>query len=246
MSEINESNEARRQRLLGIENDSKIHDEKEVITKTNKVANFWFHHKWKVIIALFIVTVFTIGIVWALQRPEYDVEIAYFGPVYLKSQPFEDTMEALVDAMDDFNGDGERLINFVPTTYQGQGHLDNSEENKQLFGQVLTEQANLQALESMNNQMAAGQICLFIMDKEIYEKHYKGGFAALTELLGEKPESAYDGYSIDLSKTAFIEKYPAMESLLRNSVLCVRKNSVAKEETYNSAVLFFKKIVEME
>ncbi|MBQ7907050.1 MAG: hypothetical protein IJ309_03645 [Clostridia bacterium] len=246
MSEINESNEAKRQRLLGIENDSKIHDENEVITKTNKLANFWFNHKWKVIIIASIAIILTIGIIWMVQRPKYDIELAYFGPVYMQSQQFDDVTAALTDVMDDFDGDGQKLINLVPTTYQGQGHLENTTENKELFGQVLTEQANIQALESMNYQLASGQICLFIIDKDIYEKEYKGSFAPLTEIFGQRPDSAYDGYSIDLSKTQLTKKYPATEDIFKDCLICVRQNAVAKAESYEQAVALLKKIVEMK
>ena len=46
-----ESNEARRQRLLGIENDSKIHDQGLEITKGNFFKNLWYKRKWTVLIA---------------------------------------------------------------------------------------------------------------------------------------------------------------------------------------------------
>ena len=57
---VNESNAAKRLRLLGENMDEKIHSEEDEIKKGNFWQNLWYQHKWTIIICIF----FLIAALW--------------------------------------------------------------------------------------------------------------------------------------------------------------------------------------
>ena len=79
-TEQNESNAAKRIRMLGEEiAEDKPVDEKEI----DKVGNFWYHHKWKVIIIGFFTFVILTASIQFFSRQNPDVNLMYSGPDYM-------------------------------------------------------------------------------------------------------------------------------------------------------------------
>ena len=243
----NESNIARRERLLGTDMTDKIHDDEAEITKGSFFANLWYNHKWKIIIASVFIIVAIVGIVAMLNQKKYDMELSYFGPVYVKTDLHDDIQEALDQLVEDYNGDGEKRINFTCTTYQGEEGIENIPENQEFYNLILTANANTEALKSMNSQMSSGHISFYIMDKDIFEM-YKGHFITAEEFLGYKPEEKmlYDSRAVLLEETMLDERYPSLAPICKDTVICVQKIYTTRDETLESAKALFKAIVELE
>ena len=76
--------------------------------------NFWYHHKWTVIIVAFFVAVAVVGLVQMVNRPRYDTSVCLASPYKMNKEERAD-MEALFQRIcpDDFNGNGEKLVNLV-------------------------------------------------------------------------------------------------------------------------------------
>ena len=235
----NESNIARRERLLGTDMTDKIHDDEAEITKGSFFANLWYNHKWKIIIASVFIIVAIVGIVTMLNQKKYDMELSYYGPVYVKNDLYGDIQEALDQLIDDYNGDGEKRINFTFICYDGD--IKDTPENKDLLD------ANTKNLDAMNSQVNGGYISFYIMDKDIFEM-YKGHFITAEEILGYKPDEKmlYDSRAVLLEETMLDERYPSLAPICKDTVICVQKIYTTRDETLESAKALFKAIVELE
>lgn len=84
-------------------------EEKRELTREEKIQNWWYYHKWHVLIALVV-----IALVWDLgtdilterkNRPDYNV--AYVGSSYLPEDTVAQLTEALAQLGEDLNGNGK-------------------------------------------------------------------------------------------------------------------------------------------
>ena len=243
--DIHESNEARRQRLLGIENDDKIHDENEEITKGKFFANLWFKHKWKIIISLFFAVVLTICIVQIVKKDKYDLEVAYYGPVDINAELYSQMIDAFVTVY----GDKELKINLVKVLYQNEKQREESSKDQSFFGTVQQEQASREALESITFQLGHGAIPFVIIDTSLHESEgFVGRFLPLEEALGVEIDSGLlseSGRGIILQKTALAKQYTAFKDL-GDVVICITRGQNTKDEAYKTSIKLLKAILALE
>ena len=74
--------------------------------------NFWYHYKWVVIIVTFFLIIGIILTVQLVTRKNYDVYIMYLGDASIPDTKYQDIMDSFEKIADDYNGDGEILLNF--------------------------------------------------------------------------------------------------------------------------------------
>ncbi|MBP3495721.1 MAG: hypothetical protein J6K52_05875 [Clostridia bacterium] len=242
--EIGESNEARRQRLLGVENDSKIHDEKEEIREGNFFANLWYKHKWALIIGSFFLLIAIIMIAQSATDPKYDMEMGYFGPVYTNNKKFQAIVnDAFEKNLPDYNEDGESKINFYSTTYRNEEQM----KSEEFMDYVMSAGANREAKTSMDYQMMSGHTAFYLMDQKIYE-NYIDSFIKVEDILGYTPDEEImcGTKGVYLNKTKFASIYSTLSEFPADTVICIAKNNITSEDDIEKAKDFFKKIVEME
>lgn len=248
--EIHESNEAKRQRMLGVENNIKIHDEKEEIKQGKFWANLWFNHKWKIIIISFFLVVLLITIPQMISTKRTDLNVSYFGPVYITGTLHDEMQKALCSVMEDYNGDGEVMLNFTTVTYQGKSGIEDNEENESAFGKILSAQANQEAYKGINSEINSGHVAFYIMSKEVFDE-FKGYFMSIKDILGQDYVidecMIYNGKGIEISKTNFAKQYPILKGIFSSdTVICVEKIYTTQNSEIEGAKRLFKAILEME
>lgn len=235
----NESNIARRERLLGTDMTDKIHDEEAEITKGSFFANLWYNHKWKIIIASAFLLVAIIGLVQIIGKQKEDMKLQYFGRLYVDNELYANIIEALDPLVPDYNQDEKKEINFTSVCYRSD--ILDIPENKDLL------QANAKNLDVMNHQIYGGYISFYIMDKNVFDM-YKGNFITAEEILGYKPneEMLYESRAVLLEETMLDERYPALAPICKDTVICVQKIYITNEQDLERAKALFKAIVELE
>lgn len=251
----NESNAARRLRLLGIENDDKIHDEDATIKKGNFFQNLWYQHKWAIIIGAILLATLIIFCVSIATQPKYDMYISYTGPLYVDYETKNAIDYAFMEMSKDYNGDGEELLNFASITYQNEEQRKQSaEEMKDLYGGVLQDHENSKALDSIRSQMLSGVVALYLMDEKIYEE-YSSKMMNVSQLLGKDlDKSIMAGENgVYFKKTDFYrhmsgtEKGKALKNLPDDTVLCLMPKLVSMDkELHESSKDLYIKILSFE
>lgn len=223
----NESNAARRIRMLGDEIGEDIPvEEKEI----NKWENFWYHHKWKVILIGFFSFMAVTASVQFFSRQNPDVNLMYSGPDYITPNQNQAFCDVLENMMPDYNGDGELYVQLNDLVYLTAGQLAVKEAEAMEYGETyaIDRTANRQAEERFTYEIFGAESPLCILAEDQYAM-VKGedGFMSLKELYPEGEYTAHEGaiddYGVRLKETKFWKFYTAAKIFPDDAVLCLRR-----------------------
>lgn len=128
------------------------------LTKSSReirwLDNFWYYHKWKVIIAVFFLVVLVIGLVQIFSRVEYDVYVTVAVPYTMNADEngrFTELLQKFCPR--DFNGDGDLLV-YV----QGyQVYSDSEYESEKAYWEVRSEQFQINSVYNQSQIRAFDQ-----------------------------------------------------------------------------------------
>ena len=87
-------------------------DSRETMTKTEKRKNWWYYYKWYVVCGIIILLIVCdiISSRLGLLKKSPDFQIAYVGESELPPDTVSALEEAFASLADDFNGDGEVIV----------------------------------------------------------------------------------------------------------------------------------------
>ncbi|MBO5313581.1 MAG: hypothetical protein J6B29_06400 [Clostridia bacterium] len=250
--EINESNAAKRMRLLGIENDDNIHNEEMAIKKGSFFQNLWYQYKWGIIIGAILLAIAIIFIVQMANKPRYDMYLSYTGPMNVDIE-IRDALEySFVELMQDYNEDGEKTLNFASIIFQNEEQRkgDPNEVYKK-YGALMDDYGNSEALQNFHNQRLSGIVVMYLMDQTLYEE-YAASFMKIEDVLGYRPDSSVmaGDNAIYLKKTEFYkhmintEGGYALRNLPGDTVICIMpKLTTVDEDLHRDSIKLLEAIV---
>ena len=173
--------------------------------------NFWYHHKWAVIITVFFVVVAIICTIQLANRTQYD---AYFelignGGSITKTQ-HEDIISSLSRFVGDCDDNGEVSVLFSREVFI-------SDENDVVAG-VLNSNVTTFMREALYQDYF-----IFFIDPVLYESYKESGmFVPLENHVGPIPEEMmYDECAIKLSSCKITE-LPGISSIPENSLIVLK------------------------
>jgi hypothetical protein len=181
--------------------------------------------------------------------------IAYAGPLYTDGETKIAIEYAFGEMSEDYNGDGEKLLNYAGITYQNEEQRkQTAEQMKESYGIVQNTHANYEALDTIRSQMMSGTVAIYLMDKALY-KEYEASMLDLTELVGHGlDESIMAGKSgVYFKQTDFFyfmyatEEGRALNNLPSDTVLCILPClATMDDEMHANSVKIIKSILEFE
>lgn len=195
--------------------------------------NFWFYHKWKVIIAAAAIILVAIMCVQMCGNVSDDLTVMYAGSAYLTTVPnYKEIVGIFADALpSDFNGDGEKKVEFAALNIYSEEQIKEREEQRANDEDVvpINTYINTQEYTSFNRIMQTGEYSLCLLEEWLYGGVAKGVFCKLSDVLGYQPEYAIDSYAVYLRDTEFYKaNAEAFAAFPENTVLCLRMpNSLA-------------------
>lgn len=222
-----ESNAARRIRMLGESSDNVSDEYDEEPLKINKWSNFWYHNKWKVIIiAAFAFVLGTAAIQFANQSNP-DVSLLYAGPVYITPNENKKFCSAIESIMDDYNGDGKKYVQLNDLIFMTEDQieriLDEAEENDEDV--VIDRLSNSQVSERFTYEVFGGEASICILAEDQYKTVLaEGGFMKLSEIFTDDniPDSAIDDYGLRVHDMKFYKFYADDEMFPEDAVIALR------------------------
>lgn len=241
-----ESNAARRIRLLGIENDDKIHDTTREITKGSFFANLWYKHKWPLIIGVFFyVVIIALGATLIYQHfTKPDMSIAYNGPKEITKTELDKVNALFSELVPDHTKNGKVEISWTKNRY-----LTDEQFREQNDGKDMTEtqkQSMAQAYDQISNMIAYSDYNFLLIDTAIYDE-FSSSFFAISDLIPDKDysEISYNGCGIYLWKTEFAKQNPELFVIFpSDTVICIPKlmsKGHDKEAALLKAILEYEK-----
>ena len=198
----------------------------------SKLENFWFYHKWHLLITVFVIFVILVCVLQSMENKKDDVTLLLAGPYKMTATEVAALRTGLNDVLPtDFNGDGEKYAEMV--LMQIFSDAQEAEIKATPEGEMppyrgyIDPYYNDEQVTSFDNLIMAGEYSICVLDPWLFERvKGAGGLRKLSEVLGNVPESAVDEYGILLADTAFAKAYPVCEIFPEGTVICLRGKSV--------------------
>ncbi|MBE6600651.1 MAG: hypothetical protein E7640_05590 [Ruminococcaceae bacterium] len=251
------------------ENDIKVEG-----TGAAALENFWYYHKWKVIVSLFVA--FVIGVcVWScFAKPKIDISLLYVGsfdPMDAATQEMTETLSKIEPSSVGTNGVGlnmlsyyteeqakelaEKSVNAYIAEENKNGIFYDEEERLSLINRQIDRYNSITAdtQKSLGSHIGAGNYLLYLLDPAVYEAYRGNGvFVGLSSVFGDNiPLSAYSYDAIKLCETALYKNDPnGIGKLPKDTLICLRIEPVfggcggSHSEDYEKAVEMFKIMAE--
>lgn len=218
--------------------------------------NFWYHHKWAVIISSFFAVFILIGIVQMATRTEYDLKMVYAGPSVMiadeKAEKVRTVFAGFVEK--DITGDGKKtvLLNAYSVLSDEQLKHMNDEAKKENDSVYYDSSLRENAIKDVSTLLATGEVTICLFDEYVYGRFAgRDFFVALSDVLGYKPEQSYDDYAVRVGDTDFGKFFMSDGPIPDDTLICIRKpayltgtgDSKEMTEEYETALTTFAKIL---
>lgn len=252
-----ESNAARRLRLMGIS----VESEEEALPSKKKglkafLENFWYHYKFVTLMVLVAAVAIGVGVYQYVTKVTPDIYIMCSGPFYYDNT--EPLMKVFATVMDeDYNGDGEKVVNILHTMRYNSEQIAILEAEAEALGEKyeFDHSFNAREYERFQNELMVGESLICIMDPTLYaEVEDRGVFMTLEEALGYVPEEAADDCAIYLKDLKFAKFYKNVFDVMPDdTVIAIRSMTAAQqlkgekaEISHKNHLEVFRNIVEFE
>ena len=193
--------------------------------------NYWYHYKWVTVITLFFIIMGIILISQMINREESDINILYTGPHIFEVGEKNSVESAFCQIMpNDFNGDGKKLTQVADmTAYTDEQMLEAMEQAEKEGKTLIISNYAFEMVKSrFSQEVFAGESVICLLDRVWYDMVLENdGFVPLSEVLGYKPEYAFDDYGVFLKDTEFGQYFTALDALPDDTILCMRRISSA-------------------
>ncbi|MBE6646164.1 MAG: hypothetical protein E7611_00820 [Ruminococcaceae bacterium] len=222
--------------------------------------NFWYHHKWKVIIITFFAIVLIVGIVQMIKKEDYDIEITVATHTVYYTENLDSLEGALVGLMPkDINGDGKKNVQLSTYKIYSEEEIkaaNEAETDAEGNPIIYADEAyNKEQIKQFNSYVMTGECTIMIVSEYVYNDiiSRRTDDAVLThmsDIFGDKlPEGTTpDGYGVMLYKTNAYKDLDGFKWIPDDAIICIMRPFAFKqqkgEEKYANAVEYFKNIVE--
>lgn len=248
--EQNESNSAKKLRMLGDDMNESIHLESDKAVKGKLWENIWYRHKWAIILGGIALIMLLILCLTMCRTEKKDINIMYVGPEYNVSnvENIDAMEEKLALICPDYDENGEVEVSIPSLIYKSPDQLDKYKEENPDFDMSAMLSANNEALETFSAQIMSGELTVYLIDPYLYELQAKQACVPISEILGYEADSEllYDEKAVYFSKTDFAQHYSEFDILPEDTLICVVKTVATDDELLQNSCDFVKKIIEFE
>ena len=224
-----------------------------------KLENFWYYHKWKVIVITFFAIVLIVGIAQVAGKTEPDATIVIAVPETVTPLQSVDIGTALVPLMPgDSNGDGKKSVDVVAYAIYSEdemyeaNHTETETEKDGGWHYVPTvnQSYNVEKFEEYTEYLKTGEATILFVSEYLYSNLVvQERVRPLSDIFGENlPAGALaDGYGVRLGDLGVYDYVEALKVLPEDTVVCLLRPYIwgasSKEEKYSYCKELFKKIV---
>ena len=209
------------------------------------VTTFVREHRIAVFIVAFLIVAAVILTVQGINKTEYELYLMYCGPTYAASADiYGNIIEATKKACAD--GDDYPEVAFSTIVYVS----DELADYYQKEGIEYNGAYNAEALQNFDYALAAGEYCIMLLDRSLYDNTKDlDVFVPLSDL-GISTDDAYDSCAFNLKSLSIASK-PGYSSLPEDTVLVLRKKSFIQnlfankkkiDQRYEAQCEFFKQL----
>lgn len=221
----------------------------------SKISNFWYYHKWKVIIGALILICAIVCIVQLVTKEDPDGSVVIAVPETLDGEQVEAIERALIQFFpEDVDQNGKKYLDvyFYSVYTEEEMESANTEETDEDGSYVTKVSRNYvtEQVKQYNTFLQTGECSVVIVSEDLYAKLKSNDLVrTLESVFGkELPKGAIeDGYGVRLGDTYVYEYCSELQVLPEDSVICLLRpylvGTSSKKEYYKAYQQFFVNIV---
>jgi hypothetical protein len=244
-----ESNSAKKLKAFG-ETEEIIHSPKHDDVEIDKKANFWYYHKWTVIICAFFAVVLLVFVITMATKKKNDIQVIYAGPVEITAS-LTDMQNAFASLNVDYNNDNTGRVLISKYIYKSLAEIEKEKAEADKRGEQydVTNQLSISGHEknTLNQVLISGEFSVMLFSPVLYEENSKN-MCTVKDVLGYELDSDLvtpDGKGVYFKKTEFAKENPCFDVLPDDTILCILvKTYNVKDKDYQNRQDFFKAIIE--
>ena len=211
-------------------------------TLKGKAQNFWYHYKWHSLVAFVLIIAILICSLQFCSKESYDSYILYAGSKSISRTrtdgdvaEIETVISSLKRITDDFDGDGEKNINFLGLQYL-------SSEEASALGNNVNDALLMSDKSTLSSILEHSEYYLCFISVAVYEDYHLVGSNELFIDLTEHKDAYsdleyYNDCAIYLSSTGAYD-LPGLSSLPEDTLICIRRPSVLGAKSDEHTQLF--------
>lgn len=220
-------------------------------TFVSRLSNFWYYHKWKVVIALFIIVLLSVTISQCVSNTKADTTVMYAGSRNMGKSDFNAVRAAFAEYLpEDFNGDGSYEVDIAAHNIFSKEQIEDRADRSKTDTNVIpvNNYVNTSELRSFDNLVMTGEYSIMIVEPWLYERvASSGGLRKLSDVLGETPEKRVDEYAYPLYETRiYLENKELFADFSPDTVICFRSKGILTDRSgtkYAEQEKFFVSII---
>ena len=230
--------------------------------------NLWYHHKWKIIAALFIMAVLIVVVVQCAHREKAgDVTLMTVGPYGFTTEEakLRDLKNCLATYLPaDYDGDGEKRVTLVYYSIYSEEEIAaaaaRTDENGDPAGEGVNRSYNADQYQQYSQHLRLGECSVLFLSPWLFEEQTAletTGLADLSQIFDARPAGAIvpeggdaEGsyYGVRLSETALWRDNSAVRNALpEDTIICLYRPGLSgensKPEIYQRSVDYLKALV---
>lgn len=208
MSNINEKNKIEDKTEQGVPN---VPSDALSYSFKQKIDNFFYHYKFHTIVAVFLTFVIIWTIISSVGKNTEDAYIGYIGDNSYTQEEIQTITQNISSALKHL-GDGEDyIIDFRPYNYLSAEQIEEEASRAEALGRDYEYYPvkNEKNFESFMSELQMGDIAVWFVSGEVYERMDKSNLLPIEYILGYVPEGAVDEYALkcsDLDITSVVKR----------------------------------------
>lgn len=204
----------------------------------SRLDNFWYHHKWKVLIIGFFAIFLIVGIVQMTTKTEADITVTVAThTIFYKENvaALEGDLTSLMPS--DRNGDGKKVINLKPYKIYSESELKAANEaetdadgNPVIYAD---EAYNKEQIKQFNSFIGTGECSVMILSEYMYNDLVSRRtdvslLIPMSEIYGDSVPAGVmsDGYGIRLKQTGAYDYFASLHTIPDDAVICIMRPHV--------------------
>lgn len=187
--------------------------------------NFWYHHKWHVIVPAFFLILFVICFVQCSTKESGDVTVTYAGG-YTMTAEEQQILKNTLNAISPKKDGQENTLKNVLVTYpiytddELRALFTDQDGNFDNYGFQTAKMQSADQLNGFASFVKTGESSVFFVSPAVYEAQNLDYLAVpLSDLFDTVPANAYDAYAIRLADTEFYRYYEAIHFLPEDTLI---------------------------
>ncbi len=202
-----------------------------------KFENFWYYHKWHVIVGVATALVLGFLLFQSFTKTDPDATVLYAGQCYLPPDSVTEMERIFTTALeDDVNEDHKKSVQLrdivllsgdkqASALYKSREDAEDDEGGYVYAGNASENE------DSFYEEISYGKSIICLIDEYYYNKvKNEGRLATFAELYGSAPEGALDECGIRIHDLPFGRYFALLRELPDDTVLCIKAPTVLQQK----------------